>query len=100
MFGEIDKCVNSLKSIIPVIPWTCTKTRGYYGYNEVPENEEEEQLAFRTTVRRGRQLRSQIALTKNTNKENVSAIFADIYASSGMRIVLSRTDSLGFIFSQ
>ncbi len=29
-----------------------------------------------------------------------SAIFADIYASSGMKIVLSGTDSLGFLFSK
>ena len=29
-----------------------------------------------------------------------AAIFADIYASSGMKIVLSGTDSLGFVFSK
>ena len=29
-----------------------------------------------------------------------AAIFADIYASSGMKIVLSGTDSLGFVFSR
>ena len=29
-----------------------------------------------------------------------SALFSDIYASSGMRIVLSGTDSLGFIFTE
>ena len=29
-----------------------------------------------------------------------AALFSDIYASSGMKIVLSGTDSLGFIFSE
>lgn len=153
------------------------------------ENEEEEQLAFKTTVRVGKQLKSQIALTKRYRKRECinelreyifggpmdkvfiiyglrrtgkttmirqiltelsdiefkkavfiqvkpkdtladvdadlrllekkgfkyvfidevtliedfiegAAIFADIYASSGMKIVLSGTDSLGFAFSK
>ena len=156
---------------------------------EEPENEEEEQLAFKTTVRRGKQLKSQISLTKKYRKRECinelreyifdnpqdkvfiiyglrrtgkttmirqiltelsdaefkkaafiqvkskdaladvdadlrlleekgfkyvfidevtliedfiegAAIFADIYASSGMKIVLSGTDSLGFAFSK
>lgn len=29
-----------------------------------------------------------------------AALFSDIYASSGMKIVLSGTDSLGFIFQK
>ena len=154
-----------------------------------PETEEEEQLAFKTTVRVGKQLKSQIALTKKYKKRECikelreyifgnqqdkvfiiyglrrtgkttmirqiltelsdiefkkavfiqvrskdtladvdadlrlleekgfkyvfidevtlikdfiegAAIFADIYASSGMKIVLSGTDSLGFAFSK
>ena len=153
------------------------------------ETEEEEQLAFKTTVRVGKQLKSQIALTKKYRKRECikelreyifggqldkvfiiyglrrtgkttmirqiltelsdiefkkaafiqvrskdtladvdadlrlleekgfkyvfidevtlmedfiegAAIFADIYASSGMKIVLSGTDSLGFAFSK
>lgn len=156
---------------------------------EDPETEEEEQLAFKTTVRVGKQLKSQIALTKKYRKRECikelreyilggqldkvfiiyglrrtgkttmirqiltelsdtefkksafiqvrskntladvdadlrlleekgfkyvfidevtliedfiegAAIFADIYASSGMKIVLSGTDSLGFAFSK
>ena len=156
---------------------------------EDSENEEEEQLAFKTTVRVGKQLKSQIALTKRYRKRECikelreyifggpldkvfiiyglrrtgkttmirqiltelsdmefkkaafiqvkskdtladvdadlrlleekgfkyvfidevtliedfiegAAIFADIYASSGMKIVLSGTDSLGFAFSK
>ena len=156
---------------------------------EDSENEEEEQLAFKTTVRVGKQLKAQIALTKRYRKRECikelreyifggpldkvfiiyglrrtgkttmirqiltelsdmefkkaafiqvkskdtladvdadlrlleekgfkyvfidevtliedfiegAAIFADIYASSGMKIVLSGTDSLGFAFSK
>ncbi len=156
---------------------------------EEPEIEEEEQFAFKTTVRVGKQLKSQIALTKKYRKRECikelreyifgnqqdkvfiiyglrrtgkttmirqiltelsdtefkkaafiqvrskdtladvdadlrlleekgfkyvfidevtliedfiegAAIFADIYASSGMKIVLSGTDSLGFAFSK
>ena len=156
---------------------------------EDSENEEEEQLAFKTTVRVGKQLKSQIALTKRYRKRECikelreyifggpldkvfiiyglrrtgkttmirqiltelsdmefkkaafiqvkskdtladvdadlrlleekgfkyvfidevtviedfiegAAIIADIYASSGMKIVLSGTDSLGFAFSK
>ena len=156
---------------------------------EEPETEEEERLAFKTTVRVGKQLKSQIALTKKYKKRECikelreyilggqldkvfiiyglrrtgkttmirqiltelsdtefkkaafiqvrskdtladvdadlrlleekgfkyvfidevtliedfiegAAIFADIYASSGMKIVLSGTDSLGFAFSK
>ena len=156
---------------------------------EEPDIEEEEQLAFKTTVRVGKQLKSQIALTKKYRKRECikelreyifgsqqdkvfiiyglrrtgkttmirqilteisdaefkkaafiqvkfkdtladvdadlrlleekgfkyvfidevtliedfiegAAIFADIYASSGMKIVLSGTDSLGFAFSK
>ncbi len=156
---------------------------------EDPVAEEKEQLAFKTTVRVGKQLRSQIALTKKYRKRECikelreyifgnqqdkvfilyglrrtgkttmirqiltelsdaefkkaafiqvkskdtladvdadlrlleekgfkyvfidevtliedfiegAAIFADIYASSGMKIVLSGTDSLGFAFSK
>ena len=156
---------------------------------EEPENESEEQLTFKTTVRLGKQLKSQIALTKKYRKRECikelreyifgdqqdkvfiiyglrrtgkttmirqiltelsdaefkkaafmqvkskdtladvdadlryleekgfkyvfidevtliedfiegAAIFADIYASSGMKIVLSGTDSLGFAFSK
>lgn len=156
---------------------------------EEPEAEEEEQLTFKTTVRVGKQLKSQIALTKKYRKRECikelrkyilgsqqdkvfiiyglrrtgkttmirqiltelsdaefkkaafiqvkskdtladvdtdlrlleekgfkyvfinevtliedfiegAAIFADIYASSGMKIVLSGTDSLGFAFSK
>ncbi len=156
---------------------------------EEPENEEEEQLTFKTTVRLGKQLKSLIAITKKyrkrecikelreyifgsqqdkvfiiyglrrtgkttmirqilteisdaefkkaafiqvTSKDTLAdvdadlrlleekgfkyvfidevtliedfiegaAIFADIYASSGMKIVLSGTDSLGFAFSK
>ena len=156
---------------------------------EEPDIEEEEQLVFKTTVRVGKQLKSQIALTKKYRKRECikelreyifgsqqdkvfiiyglrrtgkttmirqilteisdaefkkaafiqvkfkdtladvdadlrlleekgfkyvfidevtliedfiegAAIFADIYASSGMKIVLSGTDSLGFAFSK
>lgn len=156
---------------------------------EEPKSEEEEQLAFKTIVRLGKQLKSQIALTKKYRKRECinelreyifgsqqdkvfiiyglrrtgkttmirqiltelsdaefkkaafiqvkskdtladvdadlrlleekgfkyvfidevtliedfvegAAIFADIYASSGMKIVLSGTDSLGFAFSK
>ena len=156
---------------------------------EEPDIEEEERLAFKTTVRVGKQLKSQIALTKKYKKRECikelreyifgsqqdkvfiiyglrrtgkttmirqilteisdaefkkavfiqvkskdtladvdadlrlleekgfkyvfidevtliedfiegAAIFADIYASSGMKIVLSGTDSLGFAFSK
>ena len=156
---------------------------------EVPKKEDEEQLEFKTMVRFGRQLISQIALTKKYNKRKCigelreyifgeqqdkvfiiyglrrtgkttmirqiltelsevefkkaafiqvkskdtladidadlrllekkgfqyvfidevtliedfiegAAIFSDIYASSGMKIVLSGTDSLGFAFSK
>lgn len=156
---------------------------------EEPDIEEEEQLAFKTTVRVGKRLKSQIALTKKYRKREcikelreyifgsqqdkvfiiyglrrtgkttmirqiltelsdaefkksafiqvkpkdtladvdadlrlleekgfkyvfidevtlmedfieAAAIFADIYASSGMKIVLSGTDSLGFAFSK
>ena len=156
---------------------------------EEPDIEEEEQLAFKTTVRVGKRLKSQIALTKKYRKRECikelreyifgsqqdkvfiiyglrrtgkttmirqiltelsdaefkksafiqvkpkdtltdvdadlrlleekgfkyvfidevtlmedfiegAAIFADIYASSGMKIVLSGTDSLGFAFSK
>ena len=156
---------------------------------EEPDIEEEKQLAFKTTVRVGKQLKSQIALTKKYRKRECikelreyilggqldkvfiiyglrrtgkttmirqiltelsdtefmkaafiqvrskdtladvdadlrlleekgfkyvfidevtliedfiegAAIFADIYASSGMKIVLSGTDSLGFAFSK
>lgn len=154
-----------------------------------PESEEEEQLTFKTTVRTGKRLKSQIAITKKYKKRECikelrkyifggqqdkvfiiyglrrtgkttmirqiltelpdsefkkaafiqvrskdtlsdvdtdlrqleekgfkyvfidevtlmkdfiegAAIFADIYASSGMKIVLSGTDSLGFAFSK
>lgn len=156
---------------------------------DISEKEDEEQLKFKTTVRVGRQLRAQIALTKKYKKRECisqlreyvfgeqqdkvfiiyglrrtgkttmirqilteltevefkkaafiqvksrdtladvdtdlrlleengfkyifidevtliedfiesAAIFADIYASSGMKIVLSGTDSLGFAFSK
>ena len=114
---------------------------------EMDNTEEHLRLDFKTTVRTGKQLTAQIAITRKYKKgvefkkaafiqikfrdtlsdvdadlrlleENGykyvfidevtlmedfiegAAIFSDIYASSGMKIVLSGADSLGFAFSK
>lgn len=44
-----------------------------------PETEEEERLAYRTMVRVGKLLKSQIALTRKYKKENVSGNFVSMF---------------------